>query len=226
MRKGVEMPDARVILGGLDPKAEWPPYECNQRSKYLRETAAHADFLFHFTRTAITHDIFKQKATKQTFSTYAGASLEAFMLEQYVKHYKAWYENCTKKNLPPAVCVETGTRASNNSELSDEESDTETESPAESGTPTGTSTAGSTSSGSTVTSSSTQSHKGRLYDKLSAILRNQREDVDSGLSSFEDMLLLRFREDGNKTPSRQKEVTRTNDLDMVFSDEENWKDFE
>ncbi len=92
-RKGVALPDPAEILGNLDKPGEDP----DDAPCCLRETDAHADFLFHFAKTVIVCSTFKESCNVIFLSGYMSISLEAYAVLTYANSYDTWMEEATRR---------------------------------------------------------------------------------------------------------------------------------
>ncbi len=64
----------------------------------MRETEAHADFLFHFAKTVIVYCTFNSSSTTMLLSEYMANCLEAYAATiTYVNGYDAWMEEATRR---------------------------------------------------------------------------------------------------------------------------------
>ena len=91
-RKGVALPDPEEILGNLDKPGEDP-----DGAPCLRETDAHADFLFRFAKTVIVCSTFKDSCNVILLSGYMSISLEAYAVLTYANSYDTWMEEATRR---------------------------------------------------------------------------------------------------------------------------------
>jgi hypothetical protein len=110
----VVMPDPKEILGGLDlPESEWPEYQDGVRPKYMRETVAHQELLFHFTKVMVMADLFRNCADKKPLSKYMTTTLEACLVLLYHNNYACWYGECHAR-APPGRAEGAGRKFTNN----------------------------------------------------------------------------------------------------------------
>ncbi len=91
-RRGIALPEPEEILGNLDKPGEDP-----DGAPCLRETDAHADFLFHFAKTVIVCSTFNSSSTTMLLSEYMAKCLEAYAVITYVNSYDAWMEEATRR---------------------------------------------------------------------------------------------------------------------------------
>ncbi len=92
-RKGVALPGPEEILGNrLDKPGEDP-----DGAPCLRETDAHADFLFHFAKTVIVCSTFKESCNVILLSGYMSISLEAYAVLTSANSYDTWMEEATRR---------------------------------------------------------------------------------------------------------------------------------
>ncbi len=91
-RNGVALPDPEEILGNLDKPGEDP-----DGAPCLRETDAHADFLFLFAKTVTVCSTFKDSCNVNLLSGYMSISLEAYAVLTYANSYDTWMEEATKR---------------------------------------------------------------------------------------------------------------------------------
>ena len=211
------MPDPWEILGGLAaPKASWPNHTDPDREHYLRETKAHEELLYCFTKVMVMNDYFRQKGLQKGVSSYMGASLEAFLVITYVNSYEAWTEECTGTTPPRrTVAFDKDGEESNSSSVTDSSA--------------ATTTSQQSAKRFTAAAKGKGKHKGwslsgrELYSKIGEILKEQRLDSSNPvLSSFDQKLLERFKNGDNPAPrpTQEAEVPEFNDLDTAFSDDD------
>lgn len=199
--QGTELPTPSAILGDLaGDKENWPagvPGE--QRMPYLRETEAHADLVYHFTKRVVSTGTFNSNCGKTLLNVYLWASLESFLVVQYVIHYPLWMsklkEQKAEKNKKRKA-------AANGSDAQEEEENEENEE-----------SSVSESSSSTTTKQSPALARARgkysgwsppiveLYNKIHEVLKEQRKDVsEKVLRNFETNMRERFKDkDSSKT---------------------------
>jgi hypothetical protein len=91
--RGVALPEPSEILGNLVDKEGEDP----DGAPCLRETDAHADFLFHFAKTVIVYCTFNSSSTTMLLSEYMAKCLEAYAVITYVNSYDAWMEEATRR---------------------------------------------------------------------------------------------------------------------------------
>jgi hypothetical protein len=108
LRNNVNMPHPLEILGPLAGESSgWPegysPSGSRQEasSKYLRQTQAHADLLFHFTKVVVMYDTFKNQSTTDYISNYLSAGVESFLVVAYLNGYDKWFMDCIGRNQVP-----------------------------------------------------------------------------------------------------------------------------
>jgi hypothetical protein len=85
------LPDPTELLGGLNGNMkDWPEQGTPDRERYLRETKAHEELIFHFTKSVVTTPCFNANSASLPLSDYLYTSLEAFLVVTYVNGYWKW----------------------------------------------------------------------------------------------------------------------------------------
>jgi hypothetical protein len=199
-KKNVAMPHPSDILGPLMKEEEsWPVAYCpedDEGGKYLRQTQAHADLLFHLTKVVVMYDTFKHQSKTELVSKYLSAGLEAFLVVAYLNGYDKWLLECISEG-PVSTNTEEGS--------ADLSSVTHSASTGNSGTRDHTARTVSSvvtphSTGQprfTAAAMGAGKHKGWsdegiiLYQKVAVLLGEQRKDRN--LLGFERDLMERFR---------------------------------
>jgi hypothetical protein len=220
MRKGIKMPDPWEIIGSLGtPHKDQEETENSsgvETDKYLRETQAHAELLFHFTKVLVMNDVFRQHGLKKEVSKYCTAGMEAFLVLTYVNSYASWYEDC--KGVPPP---------NSHVYIEHEESDTSTISQTEAST----STPGTKISKKMFTDNPRGKGKhngwagaGRaLHAKIAQVIKHQRTNPECKpvLARFEMELLDRFKGEKSSTGrhATEEEVPDFDELHLALAEE-------
>jgi hypothetical protein len=109
VKKNVCMPHPSDILGAAlsGESSGWPEAyspgspQPEENNKYLRQTKAHADLLFHFAKVVVTYDTFKHQSTKDFISKYLTAGVESFLVVAYINGYDKWFMDCIGQNQVP-----------------------------------------------------------------------------------------------------------------------------
>jgi hypothetical protein len=95
----VVLPTPAAILGSLDPNAGATD-PTQGRVPCLRESPAHAHFLFLFAKTVVMQDAYR-KNTRELLGGFMCPNLEAFAVLTYTNNYDCWKEECEIQALPP-----------------------------------------------------------------------------------------------------------------------------
>ena len=91
----MDLPTPTAILGGLD-KVQGNEDPDEDASPCLRETSAHATFLYQFAKTVMRADAFKKFSNTWLLSAYMSTCLEAYAVLTYVNNYKYWKEEASR----------------------------------------------------------------------------------------------------------------------------------
>jgi hypothetical protein len=65
-----------------------------KKKKLLRETQAHADLVYHFTKAVIAAGTFASNSSKNLLGKYMNTTMESFMVIAYINGYPSWIEDC------------------------------------------------------------------------------------------------------------------------------------
>jgi hypothetical protein len=217
------MPDPDEILGDLNGYEEMSPEDMDdeipliqrvttQRKPCLRETVAHEDLIYYFTKAVVTTSTFNASYGKYKLDKYLWTSVESFLVVVYVNNYNAWIEE-----------IESGPKPSKKRKQSDGDSDDEAEDTND-------------VSDVTTTSSSTKkftsrargsgkyngwtSEAIRLYNRVWDVLTEQRkaDTTNPVLKNFDANMKTRFMQ---KNSNRKTKKHKGSDL-RPRSDEEEW----
>jgi hypothetical protein len=202
------LPKTEEILGDLYGKDEnqWPANESNQ-APWLRETKAHQDLIFHFTKCLVSASSFKNNSEKVLLAKYVFPALEAFLVITYVNSYQKWvldldaktYRNKRQRTTVGQDVVEEANQLSELSESSSQKKYT-------------------------GEARGKGKHKGwtdegqNLYIKMWKIIKMQREvEPDGELSKgFEEEVRKRFAEQNNNVVRMVREAKIAPDDSDMF----------
>ena len=105
----IKLPTPAELLGDLDidPESLWvePPELVPTGTEYLegieggpqlllRETEAHADLIYHFTKQVVSTEVFTNSSAKMMLNDWLYCSLEAFLVVAYINGYEKWMAEC------------------------------------------------------------------------------------------------------------------------------------
>ena len=158
----------------------------------MRETDAHADFLYHFARYVMLNTKFDTECGKMKLSQMIGPSLEAFAVASYLNHHDSWSDEIRRKMEREASDDGVSNISSDNRSSGTETSKKlYTNNPRE---PQG-------------------KHRGwsergkMIYNKIMKIIKEQRADVSNDqLRTFDDKLRTRWIRAGPKKRKRRADV--------------------
>jgi len=117
-QQGIELPTPEELLGDLDidPSTllsmdrETGMVDENQinelsaqtyyeriggkKKNVLRETQAHADLVYHFTKAVVAAGTFTSNSSRNLLSEYMYPTMESFMVIAYINGYPLWIADC------------------------------------------------------------------------------------------------------------------------------------
>ena len=108
-KKKIKLPTPAELLGDMDidPETVWvePPEKVASGpdflkgieggpKKLLRQTQAHADLIYHFTKQIVSTETFTECSGKKLINEYLYCSLEAFLVIAYVNGHDKWMAEC------------------------------------------------------------------------------------------------------------------------------------
>ena len=215
--RDIVLPDPTEILGDLHGEEEASPSEevlvtPVPERLCLRQTKAHEDLIYYFTKAVVTTSVFNSCVSRHMLDEYLHPSLESFLVLEYTSKYYKWKDEL--ENPQPKRKKRRKTTEGQQEEEEEQE--------------------GNDMSDVTTTSSATRSftdksrgagkYKGcppeahRLMKRIWDVLKEQRQDKkDPVLVMFAAVVKARFKakEAGKRKPN-EKNVVR------AVTDEEEW----
>jgi hypothetical protein len=101
----VVLPKPEEILGDLNGAEILPPDDIDYvpvdptipKKPCLRETKAHEELIYHFTKCVVTTSTFNSNSGKHLLEKYLWPSLESFLVVAYTNNYETWMEEIERK---------------------------------------------------------------------------------------------------------------------------------